>query len=144
MAMIRHPELDITAPAPYWRALAVVTGAYRVQHRDNGEDYLYVDRIGAPRTEILLLQGIEHTQSHDQRVIVWALDELQRRREEDRRVSASAGESDAIQALAKALASERDGAFLERLLPHLTERTRFAVRAQLKKSSFPVTVDDED
>jgi hypothetical protein len=81
--------------------------------------------------DALLIQGIAHT-GRDSRAIAWVLDELQRRREESARTDAQKAEAKAIADLAAALKSETDRAVLDKLLPRLTERTRFAVLAQLK------------
>ena len=136
---LTHPEIELTAPIEHWRALeAQLPYAPHVQlkhvgtpaHPDvilDGEWELYIDQRHGKTATGHLLQGIFHTHSHDERVIMWVLDDLQRRKEETRRVDAMVKQAEAMQALAKAIQGKDQQAFL----PQLAEFVRATVREEL-------------
>jgi hypothetical protein len=137
--MLTHPAIDLTAGIEYWRALAQETLALRVQNArgpqgeilpDEWEIYVDATHDRDSRITGLLLRGIQEG-GRGQRAIVWALGELERRREENQRLRVQEDEAKAVAALAEALKGEADQAVLDRLLPMLTERTQRAVRTQL-------------
>lgn len=68
--------------------------------------------------------------------LYWAACEWQRRKEEQTRSTAIAREAESIGALAKSLCSEADKSVLDRIITKLSERTQYAVRQQLKGTSF--------
>jgi hypothetical protein len=127
---IQHPTINLFAPREYWEALGAVTGSGYQIYSKGGADSVQVP--AGNDTDVILLQGIAHTGLHDENAICWALDEIQRRREERARNEVKLKEAEAVKALAEALRGESDQAFLERLLPRLTENTRYAVRNQLQ------------
>lgn len=69
--------------------------------------------------------------------LYWAAQEWQRRKEEQTRSTAEARSAESIAALAVALRSAGQQTALEQVIGQLSERTQYAVRAQLKGSSLP-------
>lgn len=119
-----HDQTGISAPQMTWGTLGATVGTY-------ADGSLHVS--GLPHgTEELLVIAIHETQSRDERAIAWALAERQRRREEQTRSTALAREAEAIGQLAAALRTANDQSVLDRILSHLSERTQYAVRQQLR------------
>jgi hypothetical protein len=112
MDTIRHRDLAISAPKNYWVALG---------NRMDGEN----DKL------LMLALAAGH---RDEAAITWALAERQRREEAYAIAHAINSEAASLQSLANAIRGANDDATLEKLLGRLTERTRYAVRAQLAQS----------
>lgn len=70
--LYRHPTLDIAANKSYWHALGYTT-------------YSNTDVVSrgtfSDEKDACLVIGLEETQANDHRPIVWAMKELQRRKE---------------------------------------------------------------
>lgn len=121
----RHPGLDITADAIYWRTLGYTC-------------YANTDEVGGSpdgdygSAKELLILGMQATGANDERAIAWALAERQRRREEGSRTAAAHAEAKAVAELAAAIRDSTEEAFLDRLLPRLSEKLQYALRQQLK------------
>lgn len=131
MTVIRHPELDLSAPAEYWHAFGDVCGGAYAVSGTGDEAYLHVNVMRSSGVTAVLLQGIDHTGTHDEHAIVWAIGELQRRREERARNDARLKEAEALLKVAEALGRSGEHRVLEDLLARLTLRTRTAVEEEL-------------
>lgn len=128
---LTYDEIGLAASAPYWRGLAAAVPHAVKVGRNTAGDWLEIDSIRGGETTGILLLGIEATSAHDHRAIVWALAEIQRRKEEAGRHDAAMAEARAMHELAEAIAKSGEEDVLARLLPKLTERTQSAVRSQL-------------
>jgi hypothetical protein len=123
-----HRKLDIVAPATYWYALG-----FQPCEAGEGEDVGTVSYHRVGSLDDVLILGIAKTEAHDEKVLVWALEEVQRRKEAQTTATAIAREAEGLQALAKSIRETTDNAFLSRLFGHLSEKTRYAIQQQLKR-----------
>jgi hypothetical protein len=127
--ILRHPKFDVAAPESYWTAA-------------NWTVYSNTETVGprawsnSTEADELIALGIAATGKHDESVLVWVMAETQRRKEEQTRVTALAREAEGLKALATSLATVSDQSVLDRILSRLSERTQYAVRAQLKGSGI--------
>ena len=111
---VTHPTLPITAPAAYWKALGyTVYSNGSVQAMPQG-------------TDALLILGMAATDGSGPAVIASALAERTRRQEEHERNETARKLADAM------IASGRQEA-LESVIGSLSEKTQYAVRAQLRE-----------
>jgi hypothetical protein len=124
-----HHNLDITAPAPYWRALGFQP---LDQHDPDATGTVSYHRAGS--IDDVLILGMAKTGAHDERVLVWAMEEVQRRSEEASRSTAIAQEANGLKALAESIRQTTDEQFLARLLGKVSEKTAYAIRAQLRQN----------
>ncbi len=118
--LYEHEELNIVAPKAYWLSLG-----YNV--------YTSGKVGGGPyHEEELLVLGIAATGAKDERAVAWALAERQRRAEEQTRSTAQAREADGLMALAQSIRQSSNEEFLKKLFGNLTEKTQYAIKAQLR------------
>lgn len=111
---ITHPALPITAPAAYWRALGYT---------------VYTDgniRAMPQGTDALLILGMAATDGSGPAVIASALAERTRRQEEHER-------NETVKKLADAILQSSRQEALDSIIGSLSEKTQFAVRAQLRE-----------
>lgn len=121
--ILQHPNVPLSAPAWAWKAAGyeVYSNSDEVRrssHYGIGDDLLLTSVAG---------QGLDGAKA-----LAWASTEHQRQKEERTKVTAQAREAEAIGALAEAIKGSSEEATLERILGRLTERTRYAVQAQLR------------
>jgi hypothetical protein len=116
----RHDGLDIVAPRTYWSALgySVFTTGNVGTGPHNGEE--------------LLILGIAATGAHDEKAVAWAIAEKQRRIEKQTESTALAREADGLKALAESIRQNSNEEFLTKLFGRLTDKTRYAIKAQLR------------
>jgi hypothetical protein len=118
---VPHKTLPITAPTVYWRALG-----YTIYQGGSGQQYADGHYDG------ILILAMAATDGSGPAVIASALAERTRRQEEHERNAAVTKLADAI------LQSSRQEA-LESIIGSLTEKTQFAVRAQLRERGVVLT-----
>ena len=121
----RHAVLPIAAPEMYWTALG-----YRVCL---GTDVVDKPFLPADEEKILILALGACPNATGETVLAWALREAQRRKEESERVRGQHHEANAIKELAKAISGSAEDVVLQNILRRLTDRTQYAVKAQLGK-----------
>jgi hypothetical protein len=118
MRKLIHSTLNVTAPEAFWRAAGVTV-------------YSNTDAITEGQTphrfESYLVRGIVETQSHDERALIWAMNEIKRETEERARVAAIGNATNAVSALAVALQRQCEGEEMQ-LLRQLPESTKTAIR----------------
>lgn len=121
--MYHHYELAVSAPKPFWRLLGYQT-------------YSNTSEVGAGwhAADCLLAIAVGRGLSGPE-ALTWAAEEHQRRAEERTRSTAMAREADAVQALAVAIQGINEEQMIETILAKLTERTQYAVRQQLGRTS---------
>ena len=103
-----HPTLNITAPAPYWKALGA-------------EVYNNTDVVQLPYDRDIdqaILIGLEETSANDHRPLVWAMQEIQRRREARDQTAALGRLAEALHTIR--VPADLDVAPLERAVDRLT------------------------
>lgn len=114
----------VTGPIELWKAIGYETTTPDHMTWHVREQY--------PGRDALVYEGRRVTGCDDWRALAWAAAEEQRRREACTASTAQAREADGLAALAKALRDAGDATVLEKILGRLSERTQYAVRAQLK------------
>lgn len=124
--IMRHTTLPISAPRCYW-----TQAGYQIYHRPDDSSYVgQADGYHCDMDGILMLALAAGKTDAD--AVAWAIAEHQRRKEEDASVQAIRAEAASLAKLAAAIRDSGEDAVLERIMGRLTERTRYAVRAQLK------------
>jgi hypothetical protein len=124
-----HYSLEITAAGPYWHAL----GFQPIDPVDPAEKgTVAYHRVGS--IDGILILGIAKTGAHDERALIWALEEVHRRSEENGRTAAIAQEARAIDKLAESIRQVTDEQLLARLFGKVSEKTAYAIKAQLRQN----------
>lgn len=128
---LKHPKLNVWADREVWTATRQF---YITKSGDGGT----VSDRGSTNSEdmnpllVIGMQVLEDPKPNE--VVVWAMQEQQRRREERTRATAHAKEAEAINNLADAIRGASEDDVLARILGKVSERTRCAVLQQLKKA----------
>lgn len=117
--------LGITATTQEWRAVGLVPFSDGTRLSPSG--------MTSPEVEAELMQARAALPNAPGWQVLGEFARIHQARSEERtRSTALAREADAILALARAIReSAEEGVILDRIMPRLTERTRYAVRAQL-------------
>lgn len=122
----RHPTLPVSAPADYWHPLGYTTYS--------NTDIVALGSGFRSDSDELVMLGVGATGANDERALVWAMSERNRRNEERTRVTAQAREAEAIKDLANAIRTSAEDTVLAKILGRLSERTQYAVRTQLGRT----------
>ena len=98
--------------------------------------YTNVDSVSIEGRSVpleLIALGIGTTGHADDRAVYWACAEHRRRLEESLRTGAMGREAQAISELAASIRASNEQNALDSILSRLSEKTQYAVRAQLKR-----------
>jgi|SRR5580704_13066478 hypothetical protein len=125
--VLTHPTLPISATRGVW----ALCRCYGVCQGADGSEYLMASTHDADTMSATLLTALSRG-LRDADAIGWAIAERERHREESARSNAIREEADGLRKLASAISATAEADVLERILGRLTERTRYAVRAQLR------------
>lgn len=119
--MYKHRNIPVSAPQHLWSAAGYTT-------------YTNTDTVGSSHYQgmdsILAVGAAMHPQD-GQAALVWAIKERQRQQELQARNYAQLKEAESLAALALAIRESASEQVLQSILGRLTDRTRYAVRAQL-------------
>ena len=113
-----------TAPVALWSAMG-----YRTGTPDHETWWLSDDQ---PGLNALVYAGRAATGADDWRAVAWAGAEKSRRDEAKTAATALARQAESISQLAESIRTSADKSMLDRILAGLSERTRYAVKQQLK------------
>jgi hypothetical protein len=121
----------VTGPKSLWTAL----GYEYTPTEDQACCAHWIDG-GVAALDAMVYEGRRQTGSDDWQALAWAVAEHERRKASKTAATAQAREAEGLQALAKSLQQAGDESVLDRVLSKLSERTQYAVRAQLKGSGI--------
>lgn len=130
MKRYTHPSLPIEAPENYWRAAGYVFYSSSLECQKE----LYIAPSGGmerDRMDQLLMIALANGRSQED-AIAWAMAERQRQNEASSASHALASEANALRELASALRQAGEDTVLEKILSRVSEKTRYAIRRQLK------------
>jgi hypothetical protein len=123
MRTLKHRTLSIEADESVWIALGWQVYSNTDTVGEHNRDY---------RIDQLLATGLANGLTGSS-VLAWAISERRRQDEHDSMTRAIASEGAAIGKLADALRQESEDTVLSRIMSRLSEKTQYAIRAQLRR-----------